>query len=273
MAPFLWALTVRRIDSVSYRSLWLDKNYNRGPLVAMALIRIILGILLVGFLLDSFYTVNVALAGAVAAIVIVLIVFSNRLKAFYHRLEERFLHNYHEKERAETGSVTALLIPWDAHLASYEIVPEADFVGKTLAELHLRESLGVNIARIIRGERMLYAPGRDERLYPGDRIEVIGTDVQLEEFSRLLKESVIHPDELEKLNDVVLNQIHVDRHFPFKNQSIRESQIREKTQGLIVGIERNGERILNPESTEVFSYGDTIWLVGSKKAIAAALAR
>ncbi len=271
MAPFLWALTVKRIDSVSYRMLWLDKKYNKGPLVVMALMRVLLGILLVGFLLDQFYTVNVALAAGVAVFVIVLIIFSKRLKAFYHRIEERFLHNFHEKERGEVGSATALLIPWDAHLASYEIVPEADFVGKTLAELHLRESLGVNIARILRGDLMIYAPGREERLYPGDKIEVIGTDVQLEEFGRLLKESVIPPAERESVTDITLQQINVDRHFPFHHMTIRESQIRELTQGLVVGIERNGERILNPESTTVFTYGDTVWMVGSKAKILAVL--
>ncbi|HEU4607827.1 MAG TPA: TrkA C-terminal domain-containing protein, partial [Chitinophagaceae bacterium] len=42
-----------------------------------------------------------------------------------------------------------------------------------------------------------------------------------------------------------------------------ESGIREKAKGIIVGIERNGQRILNPESNTVFQEGDIIWIVGS----------
>lgn len=273
MTPFLWALTVRRIDSVSYRSLWLDKKFNRGPLVAMALMRVVLAILLVGFLLDQYYTVNIALAGAVAAIVIVLVIFSNRLKAFYHRIEERFLHNLNAKQRGDVSPVTELLIPWDAHLAGYEIQQEASFVGKSLAELGLRESMGVNIARITRGELVIYAPSREEMLFPGDHIEVIGTDVQLEEFGKMIETSIVPHAEREVINDMVLQQISVDRHFPFKNQSIRESKIREETQGLVVGVERDGERILNPESSLVFTYGDVVWMVGSKARINRVLGR
>lgn len=264
MAPFLWALTVRRIESVSYRMLWLDKKYNRGPLVVMALMRLVLGILLVSFMLDRFYSVNVAIAVAVGTVIVGLVVFSKRLQAFYHRIEARFLHNYNEKESTDTPLSSELLIPWDAHLASFEVVPEASFVGKTLEELQLRETIGVNIARIERGELFMYAPTREERLFPGDKIDVIGTDIQLEEFSRLLAESVIAPADRDTVTDISLQQIQVDRHFPFRNKTIRESQIREITHGLVVGIERNGERLLNPESSTVFLYGDTVWMVGSK---------
>ena len=53
----------------------------------------------------------------------------------------------------------------------------------------------------------------------------------------------------------------------FVHQTIRNSNIRNATKGLVVGIERNGERILNPESTFVFEEGDVVWIVGEKKSI------
>jgi CPA2 family monovalent cation:H+ antiporter-2 len=34
-----------------------------------------------------------------------------------------------------------------------------------------------------------------------------------------------------------------------------------------LGIERNNERILNPDSTTVFEWGDVIWIVGEKQKI------
>ena len=39
--------------------------------------------------------------------------------------------------------------------------------------------------------------------------------------------------------------------------------MREKTKGLIVGVEKNGRRILNPDSDLVFEEGDIVWIVGS----------
>jgi CPA2 family monovalent cation:H+ antiporter-2 len=35
--------------------------------------------------------------------------------------------------------------------------------------------------------------------------------------------------------------------------------------GLVVGIERKGRRILNPESTEVIEKDDLLWIVGDEK--------
>jgi CPA2 family monovalent cation:H+ antiporter-2 len=34
---------------------------------------------------------------------------------------------------------------------------------------------------------------------------------------------------------------------------------------LVVGIERNGKRLLNPESNIVLEKNDILWIVGSKK--------
>ncbi|MEO9210358.1 MAG: TrkA C-terminal domain-containing protein [Ginsengibacter sp.] len=48
---------------------------------------------------------------------------------------------------------------------------------------------------------------------------------------------------------------------------MRESSIRERTNGLVVGIERNKERILNPSSTINFEWGDIVWIVGDRKKI------
>jgi CPA2 family monovalent cation:H+ antiporter-2 len=49
--------------------------------------------------------------------------------------------------------------------------------------------------------------------------------------------------------------------------SIKDSGIREKTSGLVIGIERNNERILNPPSDTRFQKGDVVWLVGEREKI------
>ncbi|HEX4888112.1 MAG TPA: cation:proton antiporter [Luteibaculaceae bacterium] len=267
MAPFLWALAIRKIDSTSYRILWLNENYNKGPLLLMAVMRLVLAILLVGFMLDQQFSAPVAFSVAVAAVGIGLLVFSRRLNRFYHRLEERFLTNYHEKEKKMAHRSGKTLLPWDAHLASVEVKPHHELVGKTLEELALREHLGINIALIERGEQLLYAPQKDVRLFPGDKLAVIGTDLQLESFTQWLEQTAAPPVQAAQEGEVVLEKILVDAGFPFINQSIRHSQIRELTCGLVVGLEREGQRILNPESGTILALGDLIWLVGQRQKI------
>jgi CPA2 family monovalent cation:H+ antiporter-2 len=65
----------------------------------------------------------------------------------------------------------------------------------------------------------------------------------------------------------VLKKIRVTESMYLLGQSIRESGIREKTNGLVVGIERGGRRVLNPESTTVFENNDKVWIVGDAELI------
>lgn len=51
---------------------------------------------------------------------------------------------------------------------------------------------------------------------------------------------------------------------PLVNKSISESKTRERSKGLVVRIERNGKRILNPESDLVFDINDKVWIVGNE---------
>ena len=60
--------------------------------------------------------------------------------------------------------------------------------------------------------------------------------------------------------------------FPFLGKTIRSSNIRQYVNGLIVGIERKGERILNPDSNLVFELNDTLWIVGDKQKVKSLMA-
>ena len=64
-----------------------------------------------------------------------------------------------------------------------------------------------------------------------------------------------------------LETIIVDEHNRLKGKTIRESGIREETDGLVVGIERGGDRILNPSSQTILEWGDILWIVGNRRKI------
>jgi CPA2 family monovalent cation:H+ antiporter-2 len=141
------------------------------------------------------------------------------------------------------------------------------FIGKPLSESKIREEFGVNIVVIERGDIVINVPGRNEQLYPNDIISVIGTDDQLNEFKSYL-ESYDHDSVTDaRRRNISLFHFTVNEDSKLIGQSIRGSKIRERTNGLIVGIERRGKRILNPESDEIFEVNDKLWLVGSEMRI------
>jgi CPA2 family monovalent cation:H+ antiporter-2 len=260
MAPFLWALSVRKIRTPAYNNLWRNRKFNRGPLVGLEVGRIALGVVLVGFLLNQLFSSGIALVVATLLIVGVLPLFTQRLQATYARIEKRFIYNLNARE-LEKAAANQMMLPWDTHLAHFQVSPDSDIVGKTLTELAFREQYGVNIARIERGSKVIPVPHGQEQLFPYDKITVIGSDEQLNRFRPVVEvaDSVITapPDP-----EVTLKQWVVSSRSPFLGISIRESGIREKTKGLIIGIERQGERILNPDPDMVFLLGDIVWLAG-----------
>ena len=85
--------------------------------------------------------------------------------------------------------------------------------------------------------------------------------------------ALLRPDKKAAQNvraiEMKLEQLVIDSDSPFTNKTIRESDIRNKAHGLVVGIERDGERFLNPESDWIFKEGDLVWIVGEKKLITA----
>lgn len=262
MSPFIWALTAKKIKGISYKALWLDSKYNKGPLVTLEIIRSVVAVLLIGVLLRQFFPFWNAVFGAAVVMLIVLVIFKRRLQYFYHRIEHRFITNLNEKENAnkENSSLT----PWDAHLSRIVIQPTSLLVGKPLDELALREKYGLNIAFIERGDRVIYAPLRSDELYPNDEIGVIGTDMQLQQFTSLVQTMNEEKNIEDDIDNITLERIVVDEHNALKGQTIRSTGIREKTNGLVVGIERNGERLLNPVSDTIFEWEDVVWLVGDK---------
>ncbi|MCX2473802.1 cation:proton antiporter [Pedobacter sp. MC2016-05] len=264
MAPFLWALSIRRIQKTAYSHLWLNKKYTRGPLIAIEVFRIALGIFFVGFLMYEFFDTWVAAGIALALIVLMMVIFSRKLQSFYNKLEKRFMLNLNARENQKPD-----ILPWDTHLTEIKVSPESNVVGKTLSELMIREKYGVNIALIERGRNNIPTPGRDERLYPNDNLLLIGADDQLASVKALLDVDIPHHEEEKSFPDkeMTLQKVIVNTESPVYGLSIRNAGIREKAQALIVGIERGSERILNPSSDFIFDNGDVIWIVGNNKKI------
>lgn len=51
---------------------------------------------------------------------------------------------------------------------------------------------------------------------------------------------------------------------PFLRKSIKNSRMREKYRGTIIGIERGNLTIISPDKETIIMQGDLIWALGSK---------
>jgi CPA2 family monovalent cation:H+ antiporter-2 len=277
-SPFLWALVAKRPNNMAYKEMWLEKKYSRGPLLLLEIARVLIGVLLISFWVFWLFDTRVAIFIAVPIIVVILFVLTKRIQAFYQRIEGRFLGNLHARETDEYNSLTAnvsrknasiaaKLTPWDAHIVQLEVSPEAEYIGRTLKELGWREKYGINIVYVKRGEKLVHAPDRNSILLPFDQVGIIATDEQIQHFKPVFDSGINIEIAMMDVNDISLQKIVVNEYTKLKGMNIRESGLRERTNGLVIGIERNNQRILNPESTTTFEWGDIVWIVGERKKI------
>jgi len=265
IAPFLWALAFRRVAVNEVEKLMQDRK-SRGPMTMLFFIRILLSIFFIGLLLNIFFSSRITLIAVIIAITIYLI-FQKKLHIRYHKIENHFLANLHGREIAKAKRSRSDLTPWDGHMAVFDIATESNIAGESLRNLQLRESLGINIVSIKRGEVTIHIPQANERIFPGDEVCVIGTDTQVQEFKKYLDQHETDVSPEIKEPDIVLRQIELKNHT-FLGKSIKESRVREKTKGLIVGIEKRGIRVLNPESNVILEKDDILWIVGDRKLLA-----
>jgi len=261
LAPLLWGLSFKSIGGHDFRQIRLLEKGQRSPLVVLQLVRIAFGIFFVGYFFRVLYSPLWALI-AVSVTLLILYVLRHRVKSVYGHLEGRFMENWKPSRDTEASRVEEMQL-WDVHVAHFRVDNYAPFVGRSLEEARLREKFGVNIARIKRGDDQINSPGKNEKIFPGDELTVLGNDEQLQK----LKTSIERKKELSVKDTAELKVTHfeIESDSDWAGKSIRDSKIRETLKGLVIGIERGGEQLLNPESTTIIEVGDILWVTGEQK--------
>jgi CPA2 family monovalent cation:H+ antiporter-2 len=131
--------------------------------------------------------------------------------------------------------------------------------------LNFGHKYGVHVASVIRGLRRINIPGANVRLFPGDTIQVIGTDEQLAEFGKQTERVATgaEEDDLEK-REMELKQFVIATDSPFLGKNIRESGLRDRFKCLVVGVEKQDGELHAPDVSAAFEEGDVVWVVGEK---------
>lgn len=264
-APFLWALAFGRTKRFDILLIEQGKGSHKYVFLVS---RIMLAVGLLGAMVAQFVPLGWAIAITVWMAIVVGFVLSKKLRSIYNWFENRFLTNLNDEvQEKQPKKMSRALAPWDAHITEFSIPAEVPYVGKPLSQLSIREKFGVTIALIERGRVRITAPSRNESLMPHDHIYVIGTDEQLLAFKTFIDLDATDPKLVASSGDYGLEQYLIGKESPYLNKNIRESGLREGTSGLVVGIEREGKRILNPDSNEVILLGDLLWIVGDRERI------
>ena len=272
MAPFLRAIVAKKNHSAEFQSLWADGNFNRAYLVSLVVFRFVLVIVYIMIVMMSLFKASIAILLGVACVVTALIFYSRYLKKQSIQIERNFLRNFRVREMYARRAGAKVpprfaghLLSRDLHLSDFVILAESLWAGKTLAELQLATRFDIMVVAIFRGQACLNIPGGKERIYPQDRIQVIGSDEQLERFGTTLQSMTIPPSDTDLTqSEMCLKQFIVTKDSLYNGKSIRESGIRDVHHCVVVGVERGKSSLRNPDADTVFQEGDWVWVVGEE---------
>ena len=268
LSPFLRAIMIKKNHSVEFTTLWKEDRSNRAPLVATIVLRVLLAVGFLMFVISGLFQVSVGLVLGIAFLLVVLMILSRQLKKQSILIERRFFQNLRSRDiRAEymgekKPQYAGRLLSKDLHLADYVIPGEASWAGKTLAELNFGKTYGVHVVSILRGKRRINIPGASVRLFPEDKIQVIGTDAELNVFGEAMNRACILEDYVVEKSEMILRQFRIEADSPFLHKSIKESGIRDKYHCLVAGVEREENALRAPDPNEPFLEGDVVWIVG-----------
>ena len=272
IAPFLRAMIMKKNHSVEFRTLWNDSRFNHAPLISVIILRVAIGIFFVVYVINHIFRASAAIMVGVAIIIICIMIFSRFLKKQSISMERTFVQNLRSKDMfmvykgVKQPEYAGVLLDRDMHLTDVKISYDSLWAGLTLKELNLGKRFGVHIASIIRGNHRINIPDGNTRIYPGDTIQVIGTDSQLSEFAEyadIVDDGYL--DENFENRDIQLKQFAVTADSPFVGKTILESGIRNKYRCMVVGIETSGDMSLRTPNVNIpFHEGDIVWVVGEE---------
>lgn len=277
--PFIWALLFKMPKNVAYGEIWRSDDYKNGPLLALTAGRILVTISLVGYFISKVFSAFLSPFLILLLVVVVLsavISLSRSARKRYERYEAHFMSNLNSRETAEATRSRNIIRQemmqqprqsMDLSLVDLEVAQDSCFAGETIGELPWREKYGVNIVYIRRGETLIYVPGPEVRLFPFDRLGVIASEGEMEEFLPIFEEKATACQTVSNADDIVIEKIRIDDNSTLSGKEVRNSGIREISDGLVVGIEREDEHLTNPAPNMILNPGDIIWVVGERTKI------
>ena len=270
IAPFLRAIVMKKNHSSEFKRLWVESNINHIPLLFTIFARFLIALGFVFYICNYLTRFTNVLMLFIGAAVVALMIMSRWIKKRSITMERLFIRNLRSRdiEAQIRGKKKPLyeghLLDRDIHISEFEVPEDSAWAGHSLKELHLRQQFGIDMSSILRGSQRINIPNGDTVIFPGDKLQVIGNDDQIQKFGTSIRSAIIPEDpEIEK-REMKLHQLIVGGNSEFVGKTLIESGIRDKYNCMVVGLEEGRENLTKVAPTRRFKKGDIIWLVGEE---------
>jgi len=156
-------------------------------------------------------------------------------------------------------------VDWPVSFLDLRIRSDALAAGQTIKELPLSAS-GISILAVSRGGRLFYEPKPDFRIFPADRLLLMGHPAGLKGAKNILNQPEM-PRGAEDADRFEIAEIRVSEDSDLSGRSLAELHFRQKFGATLVGIRRDQEQITTINPAEQLHGGDCLIVIGKAGAI------
>ena len=277
ISPFLRAMVMKKNRSEEWKALWAESNVNHLPLLFTILVRVVIAVNFIFYICNYLTRFSNALMITIGVIVVALMVASRSIKRRSIKMERLFILNLRSRDIAAQihGKKRPLyegrLLDRDVHIAIFDVPMDSLWMGSNLKQLSLGKKYGVHVSSILRANHRLNIPDGDYVIFPGDKLEVIGSDDQLSKFRYAIETETFGEDLQLEEREMKLRQLIIGSDSPFIGKTLIESGIRDLYSCMVIGMEEGKENLSSVSPTRRFQEGDIIWIVGEEEALQALL--
>ncbi len=267
ISPFIWALLKVKDKEGIYDQIWADRSFTRGPLLFMMGLKYIIAVMAVSSVASLYITHSVGVIVLITAVIIVFVTISKKVKGYYSKIETNFFTNL------DSEGGRRFVIPRDKaneiHMEKCTVGQNSYLAGRNIATVHRKKNTGALVIQLIRGNKVINLPSKEQVMYPSDSLLILGSDQQLKNFidlSHNVNEDV--PLAPEEKIEMQLFQITLEDGSKVIGHNANITNFRHEFGVLLVGVEKvDSEDFIRPTSSVIMEKGDTIWVVGNLKKV------
>jgi len=156
-------------------------------------------------------------------------------------------------------------IDWPVSFLELRIRSDALAAGQAIKELPLSAS-GISILAVSRGGRIFYEPTPEFRIFPSDRLLLMGHPDGLKDAENILNQLEAHRNAEDK-DRFEIAEIKMSEDSGLSGRSLAELHFRQKFGATLVGIRRNQQQITAINPSEQLHGGDCLIVIGKAGAI------
>lgn len=180
----------------------------------------------------------------------------------YHWFEKQLAKNLDNKHARKKRYEE--LAPWDSYFVEVELRGNSALIGKTWEGEEIRKDLGINLVALYRNNKTILNP-QDEPIQILDKLILLGDDEKIEDFNQqYIKNIPINSEEKDILENFSLQTLVIEANSSLAGKTIRHFHSAKKNLRMVVGMERDGLRLLNPSPAKKLKEGDVLYIVEAR---------